>query len=198
MNHLKNFARICTLLLSLNVSAQKLTLKEGNFDKISSQSQFNVELTFDSLKIKSFDSEAQYMDYCIKYINKQHKGEGDVWAVNWIADREKLLKPRFCEAFNKFSSTDLNEKAKYTIIFHTIFIDMGPNPTGMNDKQGKQVSVDGEIIIVETVNRNNKIAIISVEDAKGGAFGGGTYDTCYQLAEAYAKTGKRVAKLITK
>ncbi|MFT3910937.1 MAG: hypothetical protein QM737_16075 [Ferruginibacter sp.] len=188
---------ICTLALSFTTYSQKIKLKEGSLDKITSESEFNIEFTYDSLQIKKFANEAEYVAYITAYYNKQYEGGGDKQAERWISDRESKYKPKFNLLFEKYSKTQVSSKAKYTIIFHTTYMDMGPNPTGVNRSSGRQVSIDGEVIIVETANRNNKIALLSVENEKGGTFES-RYDPGTQIAQCYFNAGKDLGRLISK
>ena len=60
----------------------------------------------------------------------------------------------------------------------------------------KNAEIDAEVWIVETANRANKIAVISIENAPGGVWGGYDYDTGTRIAESYAISGKKLAKYI--
>jgi hypothetical protein len=60
----------------------------------------------------------------------------------------------------------------------------------------KSASINGEAWIVETANKTNVIAKLSVEKAPGNAFWGNDYDTGERLAEAYATAARGLALYI--
>ena len=58
--------------------------------------------------------------------------------------------------------------------------------------------IDGQVKIVETANPSKTVAVISVDNAPGRMAFGMDFDTGMRLAEAYAKAGKEVGKLMKK
>jgi hypothetical protein len=84
--------------------------------------------------------------------------------------------------------------AKYTLIFHTTHTETGYN-IGISRRNAY---IDGEIRIVETANPSNTVARITVDNAPGTMPFGMDFDTGSRLAEAYAKAGKEVGKLLRK
>jgi hypothetical protein len=58
--------------------------------------------------------------------------------------------------------------------------------------------MNGEAWIVETANKSNVIAKISVERALGRTFGGYDFDTGERISEAYADAAKAIGNFIKK
>jgi len=81
------------------------------------------------------------------------------------------------------------------LIFHTTRTEPGWLATGLIRKSAR---IDGEVFVVETANRQNVIAQLSVINARGAGAMGYDYDTGLRIQEAYSKSGKEIAKLIVK
>ena len=62
----------------------------------------------------------------------------------------------------------------------------------------KNAELNGEVWIVETANKSNVIAKISVDKALGRTFGGYDFDTGGRIMEAYADAGKALGKYLSK
>lgn len=80
------------------------------------------------------------------------------------------------------------------MIVKTTFIEPGYNV----HVSRKNASIDGELWIVETANKNNVIAKISFKGAPGRTFGGYDYDSGVRIQESYAVLGKSAAKFLNK
>ena len=87
-------------------------------------------------------------------------------------------------------TTDKN--AKYTLIFHTTSIEPGFN-IGITRKNAY---IDGEVLIVETANKDKVLARLTIEDARGKVFMGNDYDTGERISESYAKAGKELGQYL--
>ena len=82
--------------------------------------------------------------------------------------------------------------AKYTMIFHTT----STEPGYYIYVTKKNAEIDAEVTIVETANRSNKIAVISVNNAPGRTFSGNDWATGDRISESYAVAGKKLGKFI--
>ena len=74
---------------------------------------------------------------------------------------------------------------------------MGPSKTGVNRLSGKQCSIAGEYIIVETAHREKKIAVLTLDRAVGGTFESAG-DRATQIAQCYFVAGKLLGKFIAR
>lgn len=178
--------------LSLNALAQKIKLKEGSLDALKSETSINIEFTYDNMAVGKFDKEADYINKKKSEYNAKEAGRGDRWEKAWIDDRKNRFEPNFIELFTKHSELSENKKAKYTLIFHTTFTEPGFNVYVTR----KNASIDAEVLIVETANKSNVIAKLTLDNAPGRNFMGNDWDTGERISESYAKAGKSLGKYI--
>lgn len=182
---------LATLATSV-AHAQRVKLTDGKLDFLKGENSINVEFTYDNMSVGKFSKEEDYITSKKEEYNKKEPGRGDSWSKNWVSDREARYEPRFNELFQKYGEFGIKKDAKYTLIFHTTFTEPGYN-VGVWKKNAE---INAEIIIVETANRGNVLAKITVQNAPGRSFWGNDYDTGERLAEAYATAGKAVGKFI--
>jgi len=178
------------LMLSVNLKAQKIKLAEGSIDAVKGESSIAFEFTYDNMKVGKFDKEADYVAKKTEDYNKKEDGKGDTWAKAWVDDRKYRFEPKFIELFTEYSGKTESKKAKYIMVFKTIFTEPGYN-VGVSRKNAK---IDADVWIVEAANKNNVIAKLTVEDALGRTFWGTDYDTGARIAETYADAGKALGK----
>jgi hypothetical protein len=86
----------------------------------------------------------------------------------------------------------ISKNAKYTLIFKTMTTEPGFN-IGITRKNAE---INGEVILVETANKDKVLARASVQKALGRTFGGFDFDTGLRLSEAYADAGKAIGKFV--
>lgn len=195
MKHLKSLAFVIAMTLSLSSFAQRVKVIEGNIPAdFNSQKSVNTEFTYEDMGVGKYDREADYIKDKTEEYNKKEAGRGDNWAKSWVADRKNRFEPKFDELFTKYSDLSLNKNSKYTIIFHTTFLEPGFN-IGITRRNAY---VNGEAIIVETANKSKVLAKLSVDKAPGKSFWGNDYDTGERLSECYATAGRAVAKQLKK
>jgi hypothetical protein len=194
----KILAASALVLFAMNASAQKIKTKEGDPSVIKNESNINIEFTYDNISVGKFDNEKDYIKKKTDEYNAKDPGRGDIWAKNWISDRQNRYEPKFTDLYTITSHKTLSKDAKYTLIFKTKSIEPGYNVAGGMVAFGgrKSAEVDAEVWIVETANRNNKIAVITIDNSPGGTWGGYDYDTGTRIAESYAMAGKKLAKYI--
>jgi len=167
---------------------------EGNLSALKGQKSINTEFVYDNMKVGKFDKEEEYVSSKKEELNKKEAGKGDKWSQDWVDDRKEQFEPKFNELFEKSSEIDAGPKtdAKYTLIFKTTFTEPGFNVGVWR----KNAEINGEVWIVETANKNNVIAKISIQKALGRTFGGYDFDTGGRISEAYADAGKALGKFI--
>lgn len=188
-------AASCLVINTAN--AAKVKLKSGNLDALKGTTEMNVQYDYSNMTVTTKNKpEAEYIATKKAEYNKDEAGKGDKWEASWVADRDKRYKVQFKEEFEKQSGAKLNEgsAAKYTLIFHTTHTETGYN-IGISRRNAY---IDGEATIVETANPSNVIAVITVNDAQGGTFGGYDFDSGTRLQESYAVAGKTIGKFLKK
>ncbi|HTN07529.1 hypothetical protein [Agriterribacter sp.] len=195
---MKPFKKIILLFAvtfaSLQIYAQRIRVVEGKVPDLKNEKSVNTEFTYDNIGVGKFDKEADYIKTKTEEYNKKEAGKGDSWAKKWVDDREYRFQPKFDELFTKYSDLTIDNSAKYTIIFHTTFMEPGFN-IGITRKNA---FINGEVLIVETANKNKVIAKLSLDKAPGNSFWGNDYDTGERLSETYATAGKALGKFIKK
>lgn len=195
MKHLKALAFVFALCISMSSFAQRVKVIEGNIPAdFKDQKSVNTEFTYENMGVGKYDKEDEYIKAKTEEYNKKEPGRGDNWAKSWVADRKNRFEPKFDELFTKYSELSLNKNSKYTIIFHTTFLEPGFN-IGISRKNA---TVNGEAIIVETANKDKVLAKISVDKAPGKSFMGNDYDTGGRLSECYATAGRAIGKFVKK
>ena len=193
---MKNVLTIVLLSISILGYSQTVNLVQGDLKPLNDQSSLNLEFTYDGMTVGEEGlSEADYIKRKKEDYDKKEPGRGDRWEESWIADRNNRFEPKFKELFEKYAKKGVNANSKYTLIFHTTRTEPGWLATGLIRKSAR---IDGEVFVVETANRQNVIAQLSVINARGAGAMGYDYDTGLRIQEAYSKSGKEIAKLIVK
>ncbi|WP_295121421.1 hypothetical protein [uncultured Chitinophaga sp.] len=178
-------------------TAQKIKLVKGDIKAFAGIDTLNTEFTYDNLEVGKEGNEENYIERKKAEYNKKEAGKGDAWAKAWKDDRAFRYEPKFNELFTKHFEHPAGsyKRAKYTLVVHTSFIEPGFN-VGITRKSAK---IDTQIWLVETAG-DHKEAIVkfTVEDAPGGDAMGFDFDSGLRISEAYAITGKALAKYINK
>jgi hypothetical protein len=193
MKKIKISIAVLALVISgLNIQAQKIKTTDGDLSVLKNETAINIEFTYDGMSVGKFDSEKEYIEKKTEEYNKKEPGRGNSWAKSWVADRASRFEPKFIELFTESSGMTVKKDAKYTLIFKTTSTEPGFNVVAFR----KNAEIDAEVWIVETANRKNRIATLTVSNAPGRIFGGYDYDTGTRIAEAYAVSGKKLGKYI--
>lgn len=191
MKLLKKFSAIIAFfVLSLQAEAQKLKNTSGDKNVLKSESSVNIEFNYDNLAVGKFKNEQDYVAAKTEEYNKKEAGKGDTWATSWARDKEARYEPKFIELFTINSGMTVAKDAKYTLIFKTTSIEPGYN-IGISRKNAE---IDAEVWIVETANKNNKVATFTINNVPGGTAFGYDFDTGLRISEAFAKAGKKLGK----
>lgn len=187
------------MLLAVSVAgyAQKIKIVEGSLAPLKGQKSLNTEFTYDNMTIgKDGLPEQDYVTKRKGELNTKEAGRGDKFEQKWVDDRKERFAPQFRELFTKHAAltTSVDEKAPYTLIFHTTRTEPGWNVGVMR----VPAFIDGEATIVETANKSKVIARITVVKSPGRDAWGFDYETGARLQESYAKAGKELGQLFVK
>lgn len=188
----KNAFFVAILIVSLNASGQRIRVREGDKNVLKNESTINIEFTFDNVSVGKYSKEDDYISAKKEEYNKKEPGRGDTWAKKWKDDQTSRYPPDFINLFEKNSGMTTSKDAKYTLIFHTTSIEPGFNIAITR----KNANIDGEVLIVETANRDKVALKLFIENAPGNAFFGNDYDTGERISQAYAKAGKELGKYL--
>lgn len=188
------------VVIATNVQAQKIKVVKGDLDFLKGQSELLVEYDYSNMSVGKFEREEDYVAKKVAEYNEKEPGKGDEWAESWVADREGRFHPKFEELANKYLAKancnidQTNINAKYVAIVKVTFTEPGFNVGVMR----KDAMIDLEIVFAETENRDNVLAVMTMEKVPGRDAMGNDYDTGYRISEAYAKGGKEFGAYLVK
>ena len=190
--------RIILLILLLAsgsfLNAQRVKLIEGDLGSVRAEKTFNLEFRYDSLSVGKFHNEQDFVNKKIAERNKKHPGDGDAWAKSWVDQRKEAFEPRFTSEFERSSGKKSSASSKYTLVFHTTFIEPGFSTSGILIHKNPELA--GEIFVVETDNRSRIIARLSMEKVIGQA--GSHFETGENLDGAYGEAGMLVGSFVNR
>lgn len=191
------FAFVSTIMF-----AQKVDNEKGDLSSLKGQTEINVEFDYSSLKLmKENITEAEYVKKRSEELNTKSPGNGDVWSKKWFASKELIWNPKFIELLNVVSKKEKTNlvfgenktSAKYTVLVIVDWIYPGWDVAMM--KQPAKVSTT--VKVVETANKSKVVYQAEFIHAPGDQWGN-NFSNESRIGEGFAKTGKTLAKLITK
>jgi hypothetical protein len=165
--------------------SQKIILKQANFKALKGETSIRLEFLYENILIMHEIPEKDYVAKRKAELNLNEAESGTEWESKWYGDRKEKFEPKFALLFAKYSKLQLNEEAKYTLILKTTAIEPG----------WPEAKIDAEVLVVETVNRENVLARIVLQDIPGQHRIGADFATGLRLQEAYAKAGKDLGKV---
>jgi hypothetical protein len=185
-------ATLALMLVTIGTNAQKVKTVSGNDEILKNETSVNIEFVYDGMSVGKYDTEKEYITEKTKEYNSKEAGKGDNWAQSWQNSKTNRYEPKFIQLFTEHSKMTIDKNAKYTIIFKTRSIEPGYN-IGISRKNAQ---IDAEIWIVETANKSNKLAVMTIDNVPGGTAFGYDFDTGQRISEGYANAGKKLAKSI--
>lgn len=185
--------------LSLVSMAQKIRTESGDLSFLKGQTELNVKYDFSDFQVGGFASEGEYKKKKMKEYNEKEAGRGETWEKSWERDKKERFPNKFEELFDKgltgkIHAAQNNDKATYTLIVKTTFIEPGFNVGVMR----KSAAVAFEYIFVESDDESKVMAKLKQPDVPGSQFGGYDYDTGSRISESYAKGAKMLAAYMVK
>ncbi|MDH7462547.1 hypothetical protein QEG73_14720 [Chitinophagaceae bacterium 26-R-25] len=194
------FKAVCLGILatcSVNAFSQKLSLEQGDLSFLKNEKSINLELTYEDMKVGKYDNEKDYVTNKQAEMNKKNPGTGDTWAKEWENDKGDRYRAKFVELFQEHCPTlkiTNDGKAKYTIIYHTTFLEPGYN-IGISRKNAQHNAI---LTVVDAADKSKVLAKITVDKALGRTMSFSDYDTGARLAETYADAAKEIGKMFEK
>jgi len=189
------------LVVSFTSNAQKVKLVKGDLSILKSEAILNVEFIFNDFGVGKFKKEKEYTDKKVAEYNADEAGRGDKWFAAWKADQQGRYPAKFIELYdrgmNKAGNAIINlnqSGTKYTMIVETTFLEPGFNAYVVKE----YANCNLKIKIVETANKDNVIAELTIMKSPGRTYGLSDMDTGVRISEAYAAAGKALAKFVLK
>ncbi|MEX0997325.1 MAG: hypothetical protein WDZ45_09785 [Flavobacteriaceae bacterium] len=178
-------------------SAQRMKVESGDFSFLKGQTELKVVMDYSkSTFYKEEMSQEAYVAKRKKEIgDDKGKNEAEKWAADWEHSKKNTFIEKFLASMNKNMDIKASEDAdsKYTLIVETVWIYPGWFAAVM--KQPAKVTT--RLKFVETANPSKVLLVINSRNAPGDSFVG-VANNNDRIAEGYAKTGKSLAKMISK
>ena len=190
-------ATVAVLLLALitmSTTAQRIRLIEGNLSALKNEKDLNTEFTYENMKVGKYDKEEDYVAKRRKNIIKKKLVRVMPGHKTGLMTGMPALNQNSMNCFRKpvISPPARKRMPNTPLIFKTTFTEPGFNIAVMR----RNAELNGEAWIVETANKGNVIAKISVDKALGRTYGGYDFDTGGRIAEAYADAGKALGRFV--
>jgi len=177
-----------------------MKVTSGNFDFLKGETELNLIMDYSSMTFyKEKMDENAYIKKREKDILDSEKDRTEVenWKNDWEHSKKVTFVEKFLASMNKNSkrinTSENNAAAKYTLIVETVWI--YPGWFGGVMKQPAKVST--LLKFVETTNPDTVLLEITSKNAPGDNFVG-VPNNNDRIAEGYAKTGKSLAKMLSK
>ncbi|HLV51323.1 MAG TPA: hypothetical protein VKY44_05145 [Flavobacterium sp.] len=197
---MKKLLVVLTIMMCTFVQAQKMKVTSGNFDFLKGETELNLVMDYSSMTFyKEKMDENAYIKKREKDILDSEKDRTEVenWKNDWEHSKKVTFVEKFLASMNKNSkrinTSENNAAAKYTLIVETVWI--YPGWFGGVMKQPAKVST--LLKFVETTNPDTVLLEITSKNAPGDNFVG-VPNNNDRIAEGYAKTGKSLAKMLSK
>ena len=180
-------------------------LANGSLDFLKPETQVNLEYVYDGMMVRGKDKavrpEEDFVASKVAEYNAQVAGRGDEWRKGWISERNDRYQPRFSELLNQTLTARKSnlqfgffKDRRYTLILKTTYTELGWK---FSDVIKHSFMINAQAIFVETQNRTNVLAVLSITKAPGNGTGS-DFNSRIGLAEAYAKAGKELGIIIAK
>ncbi|PWN66972.1 hypothetical protein C1631_019860 [Chryseobacterium phosphatilyticum] len=186
-------------VVNLSFAQSKLNYEFGNFDFLKDQTEVNVQYKFENpaFQVENY-TEAQYLERRkAETLVKRDEAAWQKWIGEWNQHKESVYMNRFINGLNAKSKKirfgkDL--KTKYTLVVETKWIYAGW-AGGMLLQPAKLSTL---ITFVDNENPSQIVTKIQTDKIEGIGVKGDYVMEYGRISAAYEKTGKELAKDITK
>ncbi|RRQ49695.1 hypothetical protein DZC72_03640 [Maribacter algicola] len=190
----KQFVSALLLFITLNVSAQRLKINEGDFKNLKGINTYSVVFDYTDVQIPKFENEEAFLKDKMDKREEKKAGDGERFKNEWFSDRPDRYHPKFIESFNKrFENGELSvteDAADYTMEIHTTKIYPGYNVGIVRHN----AEIDASFTIYKTGDKDNILFSGSYKDVQGNGAMGYDYNSGYRISECYAKLAKNIAQ----
>lgn len=184
-------------LLTMSLSAQKITVASGSVAPLKDQKVIHFTYTYDDMRVGKM-SETEYVEKKTGEYNEKEPGRGDYWAVAWQEDRPMRFQPKFEELFDKYMEdygvlAGPEDQAVYCVEINTDFTEPGFNVGVMR----RNASIDLTCRVVK-IDTGEQVAVVKIVGSSANNFMGTDFDTGFRIQECYAKAGREFAQFLVK
>lgn len=190
------------LLLSIGTSfGQKISSKSGTFKALKGEENVQVVFIYDKLKLMDDNlTETDYVTEKVRKMNEKQFESGDNWKKTWETSKETFWEPKFLTLLTKYTSDEQTTRfgksldtSKYIITVHVVWIYPGWDAAIMR----QPAKLNTLVTLSERSKPGEVLASYTFLNAPGNQFGS-NFNNETRIAESFAKTGKTLAKLISK
>jgi hypothetical protein len=176
------------LVVFPSVTAQRIKLLSGSLKGLKGEQSYNIVFTYDSVLVGNNTPEEAYLKEKERLWETKEAGKGAAFRNLWFSDRKRRYEPAFIQNFEKYSDVKLgDENAKYTLVVKTTYTESGWNLGPAATHPGE---IAGELLVVESSDRNNVIARIIFDKSYGKTFNGGDFEMTIRIQSAYVQAGR--------
>lgn len=202
MNTIKTFLILALSTICISVQAQRVKLTEGSLDSWKNDTAYNIVFNYNGMHVGNYKTEEEYIVVRKKELDEKEPGAGDKWEVKWRANKKDLFEPQFIELFSAFTGATVRSDATHTINIQTIQTNVGYQVAGGAwIGTSKSAYIDVEITVTKTADPSKKVAVITIDGAKGAASNtvtGKNSDGSVRISECYSNAGKALGKFLRK
>jgi hypothetical protein len=183
----------------------KVHARSGSLGFLQNQQVVNLEYCYDGLRVgqhgrKSW-SEEEHVAKKVAAAEARNPGHGELWRQEWIGNRASKFEPKFEILLNKqlAESRQPLKFGKYpdapcTLIVETKFLEPGFHVA----IAARPALLTADAVFVETHDRADTVARVSLVNMKGMDPMGFAYDEAWRMQESYAKAGKELGSFLRK
>lgn len=191
---------LSVLLTAAGVSAQKMSVEQGDFKFLKDVKSVNVKFAYDNVKLfKENKTEQQYIEERTAELNAKNAGTGDTWAKKWEGAKESIWEPNFMDLLAKTVTAKKGtvftqgKDAPYTLTVDAVWLYPGWD-AGVMKQPAKVTTL---LTFTETANPSKVLLKIKSENAPGDQWGS-NFSNESRIGEGFEKTAKTLGNRIIK
>lgn len=183
----------------------KVHVRSGSLGVLQNHQVVNLEYRYDGLRVGQYEKESwpeqEHVAKKVAAAEAKKPGGGELWRQAWIGNRASKFEPKFESLLNKQLAQGpqplqfgRHPDAPCTLIVESQYLEPGWNAA----IAARPALLTADAIFVETQNRGNTVARVSLVNMTGMDPMGFAFDEAWRMQESYAKAGKELGILLRK
>jgi hypothetical protein len=183
----------------------KVHVRSGSLGFLQHQQVVNIEYRYDGLRVGQYERkswpEQEHVAKKVAAAEAKNPGGGERWRQAWIGNRASNFEPKFESLLNKQLEESprplqfgKHPDAPFTLIVESQYLEPGWNAA----IAARPALLTANANFVETHNRANTVARVSLVNMTGIDPMGFAFDEAWRMQESYAKAGKELGILLRK
>ena len=192
-------SRSVAILIALFFAVSSFNAQDsGDISKLRGTSRINIIYDYSNMSVGSYDNEQDYINKKMDDYSKKDPEKAEKFKESWYNSRRDRFEPKFLELFNKnmekagIEGVNYSKDAPVTLVVKTVKTEPGYN-IGISRMPAY---IDADCIFLDQSGK--EFARYLLKNVAGANAMGFDYDTGSRLSESYAKSGKILAKKLTK